>query len=66
MPVGSVAEVVWERYVLVEPTNPQGIAEGAGKVYTAQVTTSETRTFTCDECAARYLEICKRLVPSST
>jgi len=55
--VGSLPEVISGRYVLVEPRNPEAIAEGVESIYRDEVKDSEKRTFSWDECVDRYLKV---------
>lgn len=60
--VGSLPEVVSGKYVLVEPKNPEAIAEGVEKVYQGEVEDKGKKIFSWDECIERYVglynEIC--------
>jgi len=61
--VGSLPEVVSGMYVLVEPRNPEAIAEGIERVYKGEVEDSGRKIFSWDECADRYLKIYEQLIP---
>lgn len=53
--VASLPEVVSGRYVLVEPGNPEAIAEGVERVYKGEVEDKGKKIFSWDECAEGYL-----------
>ena len=55
--VGSLPEVVSGRYVLVEPRNPEAIAEGVERVYKGEVENSDKKVFSWDECIDKYLSV---------
>ena len=60
--VSSLPEVVSGTYVLVEPRNPQAIAEGVEKIYKGEVKDSERKEFDWGECTGKYLEVYNRLL----
>lgn len=45
------------RYILVEPRNPEAIAEGVEDVYKGEVKDNGKRVFSWDECVEGYLEV---------
>lgn len=55
--VASLPEVVSGRYVLVEPRNPEAIAEGVERVYKGKVENSDKKVFSWDECIDKYLSV---------
>ena len=55
--VASLPEVVSGKYVLVEPKDPEAIAEGVEKVYKGEVEYSPPKVFSCDECVREYLKV---------
>jgi glycosyltransferase involved in cell wall biosynthesis len=55
--VGSLPEVVSGRYVLVEPRNPEAIADAIEKIYKGEVKDTGKRIFSWDECIERYFKI---------
>lgn len=55
--VGSLPEVVSGRCVLVEPGNPEAIAEGVEKLYKEKVEDNGKKIFSWDECVGEYLEV---------
>ena len=60
--VGSLPEVVSGKYVLVEPRNPEAIAEGVEKVYKGEVEDSPRKVFSWYECVERYLKVYEQLI----
>lgn len=60
--VGSLPEVVSGRYVLVEPRNPEAIAEGVRMIYENEVKNTDKKIFSWDECVREYLRIYKALL----
>ena len=60
--VGSLPEVVWGEYVLVEPRNPKAIAEGVRRVYAGEVTTGKAMDFSWGRCIDGYEKIYEELV----
>jgi glycosyltransferase involved in cell wall biosynthesis len=60
--VASLPEVVFGRYALVEPRNPEGIAEGVLKVYRGEVEDKGKKIYDWDECVGEYLEIYQGLI----
>ena len=59
--VASLPEVVSGKYVLVEPRNPEAIAEGVEKVYKGEVEDKGKKVFSWDECVEKYLEVYQSL-----
>jgi len=59
--VASLPEVVSGRYVLVEPRNPEAIAEGVEKVYMGEIGDTGKKVFSWDECVEGYLGIYKEV-----
>ena len=55
--VASLPEVVSGKYVLVEPRNPEAIAEGVEKVYKGAVEDKGKKVFSWDECVRGYLRV---------
>jgi len=60
--VASLPEVVSGEYVLVQPADPEAIAEGVERVYKGEVEKSEIKTFDWDENVAQYLEVYKEVM----
>ena len=54
--VASLPEVVSGKHVLVEPRNPQAIAEGVERVYKGDLRNDNKKTFSWDECIREYLQ----------
>ncbi len=59
--VASLPEVVSGKYVLVEPGNPEAIAEGIEDIYKGETENSERKVFSWDECVQKYLRIYQEL-----
>lgn len=55
--VGSLPEIVSGRYVLVEPGDPEAIAEGVEKVYKGEIEDKSEKIFSWGECVKGYLEV---------
>lgn len=62
--VASLPEVVSGKYILVEPGNPEAIAQGVERVYKGEVEDKGKKTFSWDECIEKYLQIYKGLLNS--
>jgi len=62
--VASLPEVVSGRYVLVEPRNPEAIAEGVEKVYKGEVGSSEQKVFSWDKCVDGYFKVYENVMAS--
>jgi len=62
--VASLPEVVSGRYVLVEPRNPEAIAEGVEKVYKGEVGSSEQKVFSWDKCVDGYFKVYEDVMAS--
>jgi len=60
--VASLPEVVSGKYVLVEPGNPEAIAEGIEKVYKGQTEKSEKKVFSWEECVNKYMKVYAELI----
>ena len=60
--VASLPEVVSGKYVLVEPRNPDAIAEGVEKVYKGEWQHSESKLFSWDECVENYMRVYEQLL----
>ncbi|MEM3126728.1 MAG: glycosyltransferase family 4 protein [Candidatus Woesearchaeota archaeon] len=60
--VGSIPEVIFGRYVLVEPKNPDAIAEGVLKVYNREWLTSKKKNFSWKKNIDEHLKIYQRLI----
>lgn len=60
--VGSLPEVVSGKYVLVEPRNPEAIAEGVRMIYDNEVKNTDRKIFSWDECVREYLKVYKALL----
>ena len=58
--IASLPEVVSGRYVLVEPRNPEAIADAIEKIYKGEVEDSAKITFSWDECTDKYLSVYQR------
>lgn len=63
--VASLPEVVSGRYVLVEPRNSEGLAEGVEKVYRGETENSRHKIFSWDRCVAEYLGIYEEMTAKS-
>ena len=59
---GALPEVVSGRYVLVEPANPQAIAEGVERVYRREYNISEPRRFCWDDTVTAHLRLYESLI----
>jgi len=59
--VGSLPEVVSGKYVLVEPRNPQAIAEAVSMIYNNQVKDTGEKIFSWEESVSKYLEVYKEV-----
>lgn len=55
--VASLPEVVSGRYILVEPRNPEAIAEGVEEVYKGEVEDKGKKVFSWDKNIKEYLEV---------
>jgi glycosyltransferase involved in cell wall biosynthesis len=53
---GALPEVVSGKYVLVDPKNPEGIAEGVERIYRDEVKETERKYFYWEECVNKYLQ----------
>ncbi len=58
----SLPEVLSGKYVLVEPKNPEAIAEGIEKVYNKKFSKSKLRKFTVEENVKRHIELYSSLI----
>lgn len=59
--VASLPEVVSGKYILVEPRNPEAIAEGVKRVYEGEIEKSEKKVFSWVECVEGYLRVYEEL-----
>ena len=59
--VACLPEVVSGRRALVEPGNPEAIAEAIEMVYKGEIEDKGKRVFSWDECVQRYLKVYKGL-----
>jgi len=64
--VASLPEVVSGKYVLVEPRNPEAIAEGVERVCKGETENSPRKVFSWDECVEGYLRVYQELVGDAT
>lgn len=55
--VASLPEVVSGKYILVEPRNPEAIAEGIRKIYRGEIKSSPKKLFSWEDCIDRYLNV---------
>jgi len=55
--VASLPEVVSGKYVLVEPRNPQAIADGIAKVYKNELEKTSKKVFSWEDCVDKYLSV---------
>jgi glycosyltransferase involved in cell wall biosynthesis len=60
--VGSLPEVVSGRYVVVEPRNPEAIAEGVEKVYKSEIEDKGKNMFSWNKCVEKYLEVYQEIL----
>lgn len=60
--VASLPEVVFGRYILVEPRNPEAIMKGVEKVYKGKVEDEGKHVFSWDECVEEYLEVYQEVI----
>lgn len=59
--VGSLPEVVSGRYILIEPRNPEAIAEGVEKVYKGGIEDNSEKVFSWGASVEKYLDVYKEL-----
>jgi glycosyltransferase involved in cell wall biosynthesis len=59
---GSLPEVVFGRYVLVEPKDPTALAEGIIRIHAKNYSVSPEKRFTWDDNILRHIEAYKRLL----
>ena len=59
---GSLPEVVSGRYVMVEPKNPEAIADGVEKIYNEKAESKEEKIFTWNECIEKYIKVYENLL----
>jgi len=59
--VASLPEVVSGEYILVQPADPEAIAEGVERVYKGDIERIERKTFNWDKSVAQYLEVYKEI-----
>jgi D-inositol-3-phosphate glycosyltransferase len=55
--VDSIPEVIWGRYVLVEPKSPQSIAQGIIDMHNNKFTTAPKKMFLWEDTINRHLEV---------
>ena len=60
--VASLPEVVSGEHVLVAPRSPEAIVMGVQRVCRGEMGSSESKSFTWDECVDRYLEVYRDVV----
>ncbi len=58
---GSLPEVVYGRFVLVEPADPQALAEGVEKVYHGEYDVSQKRLFQWEHMVEAHMELYERI-----
>jgi len=63
--VASLPEVVSGKYILVEPRNPEAIAQGVKRVYEGEIEESERKLFSWDDCVEGYLRVYEELTKHS-
>ncbi len=59
---GSLPEVVHGRFVVVEPADPQALAEGVEKVYRREYNVSQKKLFLWDHMVSAHIELYERIL----
>ncbi len=62
----SLPEVLSGKYVLVEPKNPEAIAEGIEKAYNKKYSKSKLKKFTVEENVRRHIELYQNLIQNKS
>jgi glycosyltransferase involved in cell wall biosynthesis len=62
--VGSIPEVIFGKYVLVNPRDPSALAVGVEKVYSSQYSTSDGKIFLWDDMVKKHIGIYEALLAS--
>jgi len=62
--VGSIPEVIFGKYVLVNPRDPSSLAEGVDKVYRKRYSTSDHKKFAWEDMVKKHVGIYESLLAS--